>query len=358
MSTSSAHPTLSYPWGDHRPSTGSFTTLLPGLHWVRMPLPFALNHINLWVLDDDLDGQVGLSVVDSGVATEEIRAAWEALWSTAWTPQPLLRMVVTHMHPDHVGNAHWLMENFGRSQGAQFWMSATDHLAALLACKETTGYGGVRASAHFAAHGLADPQALSKIQARGDYYASMVPDVPRSFHRLMDGHVLRMGGRQWRCLSGHGHSPEHISLYDERDGVLISGDMLLPTISTNVSVVDMEPEADPLGLFLRSLERMRDLPPDTLALPSHGLPFRGIHARINALQAHHAERLTDVVTHARQAPVCAADLLPVLFKRPLDLHQTTFAMGEALAHLNHLWLKGELRRERDDQGVWRFTAAR
>src|SRR5690606_25799559 len=157
---------------------------------------------------------------------------------------------------------------------------------------------------------------------------TLVPEVPYAYRRLMDGMLVRIGERDWRCIDGHGHSPEHIALFNERDGLLISGDMLLPSISTNVSVVDLEPEGDALGLFLDSIERTRELPADTLALPSHGFPFTGINARIDELKAHHAARLDEVMQACSAKPSSAADMLPVLFKRKLDLHQTTFAMGE------------------------------
>jgi glyoxylase-like metal-dependent hydrolase (beta-lactamase superfamily II) len=136
--------------------------------------------------------------------------------------------------------------------------------------------------------------------------------------------------------------------------VMISGDMVLPRISTNVSVIDIEPEANPLPLYLASLERLRALPADTLVLPSHGKPFRGLHARIDQLKAHHDERLADVMAACAREPQTAASLLPVLFRRPLDLHQTTFAMGESIAHLHALWLDGRLRREAGADGVYRF----
>jgi glyoxylase-like metal-dependent hydrolase (beta-lactamase superfamily II) len=163
------------------------------------------------------------------------------------------------------------------------------------------------------------------------------------------------GGRHaWQCLAGYGHAPEHIALYSPALNVLIAGDMLLPRISTNVSVDHLEPEANPLALFLASLERMRALPADTLVLPSHGKPFRGLHARIDQLQQHHADRLAEVLAACAMEPRTAADLLPVLFRRSLDVHQTTFAMGESIAHLNALWHEGRLQRQRD-QGVYRFS---
>jgi glyoxylase-like metal-dependent hydrolase (beta-lactamase superfamily II) len=347
-----------YPWGDALPASGTLMPLAPGLNWVRMPMPFALNHINLWVLDDEVEGRPGWTVVDAGIASAPIREAWSTLWQGPLGTQPLLRMLVTHMHPDHVGNAQWLIDQFSAPGApARLWMSATDHLAALIASQTTTGFGGERAASFFHSHGLNDPEDLAKVRERGDYYASLVPAVPWVYSRLMDGQGVRIGRREWRCLAGFGHSPEHIALFSETDGLLISGDMLLPKISTNVSVTDQEPDADSLGLFLASIERMRVLPADTLALPSHGLPFKGIHARIDALQVHHRERLDEVMAACDERPHTAAELLPVLFKRALDLHQTTFAMGEAVAHLNHLWHQGQLRRDQDGLGVWRFSRA-
>lgn len=358
MTTTFAPEPLSYPWGSTQVDTGTLMTLRPGLHWVRMPMPFALNHINLWVLDDTHEGHEGWTVVDAGIASEAIRQAWQTLWAGPLSGKPLTRMLVTHMHPDHVGNAQWLIEQFSAPQAhARLWMSATDHLAAMLACQSTTGFGGERAAAFFQSHGLSQPDDIDKVRQRGGYFASLVPSVPLAYRRLMDGMTVQIGDRDWRCMAGFGHSPEHMALFNERDGVLISGDMLLPKISTNVSVTDLEPEADSLGLFLDSLDRMRVLPADTLALPSHGLPFTGIHARIQALQDHHRDRLAETLEACSQAPTSAAELLPVLFKRPLDLHQTTFAMGEAVAHLHRLWHQGAVRRVQDDQGVWRFEKA-
>jgi glyoxylase-like metal-dependent hydrolase (beta-lactamase superfamily II) len=215
--------------------------------------------------------------------------------------------------------------------------------------------GGETAAAFFASHGLSDPEALTKIRARSSYYPSMVPQVPASFRRLMGGKTLQIGGQSWQCLVGYGHAPEHISLYCAALGLMISGDMVLPRISTNVSVVDVEPEADPLRLYLDSLQRLLVLPADTLVLPAHGLPFRGLHARIEQLQEHHVERLADVRQACADKPCHAAELLELLFKRKLDLHQTTFAMGESVAHLNSLWLGGQLSRERGADGIYRFS---
>jgi glyoxylase-like metal-dependent hydrolase (beta-lactamase superfamily II) len=349
---------LRYLLGDTLPAAGTTLELLPGVRWVRMALPFALDHINLWLLRDRLDGREGWTIVDCGITNDATRSAWEQVFAGELQGLPVLRVVVTHMHPDHVGLAHWLTQRWSDAQhDCRLWMSATDWNAARMASQSTTGFGGDSAADFFASHGLADSEAIAKVRARSNYFASMVPQVPARYRRMMDGDLLHIGGNGWRCIAGHGHAPEHISLHSEALGVLISGDMVLPRISTNVSVIDIEPEADPLPLYLRSIERMRTLPADTLVLPSHGKPFRGLHERISQLQEHHDERFAEVVEACASAPRSAAELLPVLFKRKLDLHQTTFAMGEAIAHAHALWHGGRLRRERGGDGVYRFAPA-
>lgn len=351
---------LSYPLGEQLPAPGAALDIAPGVRWVRMQLPFALDHINLWLLRDEIEGCAGWTVVDCGITNADTQAAWEQVFARHLDGLPVLRVLATHFHPDHLGLAHWLCERWSGAPGGlpecRLWISATDFQLARLASRSTEGLGGESAAAFFASHGLTDEDSLAKIRARAAYYPSMVPAVPARFRRLMDGQVLNVGGTAWRCLVGHGHSPEHISLHAESLGVLISGDMVLPRISTNVSVVDSEPEADPLSLYLASLRRLMALPADTLVLPSHGKPFRGLHARLAQLIEHHDERLAETQVACAAAPTHAAGLLPVLFKRPLDLHQTTFAMGESLAHLHALWLAGRLRRERGADGVYRFSA--
>ncbi|CUA95552.1 MBL fold metallo-hydrolase [Thiomonas bhubaneswarensis] len=350
MPPPAAADALIYPFGDAKPEPGESVELAPGLRWLRMGLPFALNHINLWLLEDCIDGVQGWTVVDCGIDSAPTRAAWEQVFATQLDGRPILRVVVTHMHPDHVGLAHWLTARWN----CLLWMSATDYAVSCMASRGCMTIGGEPMAAHFAAHGLADADTLAAIRRRTDYYTGLVPAMPSRFKRLQDGDVLRIGGRNWRCVAGFGHAPEHISLHCEADALFIAGDMLLPRISTNVSVNDNEPLANPLQQFLDSLARFAELLPDaTLVFPSHGLPFRGARARIAQLQQHHRERLAEVV-FACATPQTAADLLPVLFKRPLDVHQMTFAMGESIAHLHKLWFDGQLRRLVDD-GVYRFV---
>ena len=347
---------LHYLLGDTLPGPGEALDLAPGVRWVRMGLPFALDHINLWLLRDRQDGREGWTIVDCGIASDDTRTHWERVFAERLDGLPVLRVMATHFHPDHLGLADWLTQKWG----CRLWMSATDFNLARLASSSTVGMGGAAAAAFFGSHGLTDPESLQKIRDRADYYPKMVPVVPASYRRLMDGTEVEIGGRTWYCIAGYGHAPEHISLFcPDADGapLLISGDMVLPRISTNVSVVDVEPEADPLTLYLNSLARYLALPAETLVLPSHGKPFTGLHERIDQLREHHDERLTDVMSACAAEPAHAAGLLSVLFKRKLDLHQTTFAMGEAIAHLNALWLQGDLVRELGADGVYRFRPA-
>ena len=290
---------LHYSFGDTLPPTGATMEVAPGVRWLRMPLPFALDHINLWLLRDrDEAGREGWAIVDCGIANDATRAAWEQVFASELQGLPVLRVIVTHMHPDHIGLAHWLTERWG----VRLWISATDFNAARLASQSTTGFGGEAAAAFMASHGLADPGAVEKVRKRSNYYASMVPQVPARFRRLMEGDALRIGAHDWACHAGHGHAPEHISLHCRALRVLISGDMVLPRISTNVSVIDIEPESNPLQLYLDSLRRLKAaLAADTLVLPSHGRPFAGLHTRIDQLVAHHDERLGEVIHACREA---------------------------------------------------------
>jgi glyoxylase-like metal-dependent hydrolase (beta-lactamase superfamily II) len=256
------------------------------------------------------------------------------------------------MHPDHIGLADWLCQRWN----VPLWISATDYQVARLGCMGPTAFGGEPAALFFALHGLNSPDAMAQIRSRTSYFTSLVPSVPSQHHRLLDGGVLQIGNHAWRCISGYGHAPEHMALYCADLGVLIGGDMMLPRISTNVSVYEQEPEANALALFLDSIDKFKPLPQDTLVLPSHGKPFTGLHRRIEQLHDHHRDRLIEVMEACTEKACSAADILPVLFTRALDMHQTTFAMGESIAHLHKLWFEGQLERHLDADGVLRFSA--
>ena len=297
-----------------------------------MPLPFALNHINTWLL---ADGD-GYAAVDTGFAQEPIKQAWKS----ALAGRRLTRTIVTHCHPDHLGLAAWLEQE----TGAGLWIAQGEYLAAHMMVEQIAGYKISAMVEFFRQHGLEQSRIDSLIE-RGNGYKRGVPEIPATYRRLFADQRLRIGAHEWRTIVGHGHAPEHMSLYCAGLGVLISGDMLLPRISTNISVMASTPSADPLGLFLASLDQLLPLPEDTLVLPSHGRPFRGLHARVAQLHSHHAQRCELLVKACRGTPKSAAELIPVLFDREIpDPHQTMFAMGESIAHLNYLEHQGSMRR--------------
>ena len=345
---------LSFPMGETLPALGDALEVAPGILWIRMQLPFALDHINLWLLEDseqtDSGVRKGWTAVDCGVTNPGTQAAWEQVFAGPMKGLPILRVLVTHMHPDHMGLAHWLCAKFN----APLLISATEYQSATLSSHGTSNFGGVGTQQFFSANGWNNPEDQEKVNERVFYYSKMVPKMPETYRRLMDGQVVRIGAYTWRCISGFGHSPEHMALYSQEAKVLISGDMVLPKISTNVSVYTQEPEANSLSLFLNSLKKFADLPEDTLVMPSHGRVFRGLHTRIAQLVQHHEERLEDVLAACKEKAGSAHDMIPVIFKRPLDFHQTTFAMGESVAHLHALWYAGKMKRFQDAEGVWRF----
>ncbi|MBS1132549.1 MAG: Beta-lactamase-like protein [Proteobacteria bacterium] len=332
----------------HPPAAGELTEVAPGVYWLRMPLPFQLDHINLWLLRD---GE-GWTIIDTGFPDDAVRAMWTQILD--WLDGPVTRLIVTHFHPDHLGLATWLMEK----TGAPLSMTTGEFLTAHVVWHEIGGHGARFMVEQFRQHGL-DAEHLAKFEQRGSGYRRAVPALPEYYHRLMAGGVVRIDGKKWQILIGHGHAPEHLALYCAELGVLISGDMLLPRISTNVSVFAATPEADALRWYLDSLDEIaRDIPAETLVLPSHGLPFTGVQERVQALHAHHEERLQALENSCEQAPQSAAELLDVLFNRALDTHQTMFAMGEAIAHLNYLEQAGRLSRSMDADGVIRYSRLR
>lgn len=341
---------LDYPLADTVPAPGTVYALADGLGWLRMPLPFALDHINLWLIEDEAGAVAGWSAVDCGVANDATRAAWDAVLAGPLAGQALLRVFATHCHPDHVGLADWLCSRFG----APFWATTGEYAFARMMSAALPGVDGTAAIPHFERHGLTDPALRERMGERHNYYPSLVPAVPHAYTRMQDGQQIRIGRHSWTVITGFGHSPEHAALYCASLGVLIAGDMVLPRISTNVSVFAVEPEGNPLQLYLDSLGKFSHLPDDTLVLPSHGRPFRGLHIRIAQLRAHHSARLAEVLQACR-TPMSAMDIVPLMFRRPLDAHQLSFALGEALAHLHKLWFDGILQRDTDGAGILRFS---
>jgi glyoxylase-like metal-dependent hydrolase (beta-lactamase superfamily II) len=339
-------PAVRYPFADTLPPPGEALQVAPGAWWIRMPLPFALDHINLWLLEDG----DGWTIVDTGIGLEATWSLWERVLAGPMGGRPVRRIVVTHYHPDHVGSAAWLAER----TGAPVWMTTGEFLSAHAARDDTAGFDRATGIAFFGLNGL-DVSAIPEKMRSGNRYRKGVPELPRTYRRMLHGDTLAIGGHDWRVICVHGHAPEHAALHCPSLDLLISGDQVLPRITTNVGVWGNQPEANPLRLYLDSFARFADIPGSVRVLPSHDRVFEGLHPRIIQLGAHHAERLEKLLA-ACDRPVTAFEVLPVLFRRKLDEHQMAFAMGEAIAHLHYLHAEGKVTRVTDD-GVRRFVRA-
>jgi glyoxylase-like metal-dependent hydrolase (beta-lactamase superfamily II) len=336
-------PGLVHPWADP-PDGGASIQVAPGIRWIRMPLPFQLNHINLWLLDDG----DGVTLVDTGIGLPPTRELWEKLFAGELAGTPIVRVLVTHFHPDHMGNADWLARRFG----VELWCPQAEWLTAQLAWQGMGGNDSEKRLNYYRCHGVPEPQA-DAFRGRGNHYRQLVPSVAQEFRAVREGDLVTIGGRRWHALTVMGHAPEHACLYCPEAKVLISGDQVLPKITTNVSVWPDQPNGNPLKLYLDSFGRFRPLPEDTLVLPSHGLPFVGLHRRLDYLQHHHDERLGETID-ALAEPRTAYELVPVLFRRQLDAHQLGFAIGETVAHLHYLEALGQTARQVGSDGIHRF----
>lgn len=325
---------LQFPYPEP-PALGTLIEVAPGINWLRLALPFRLNHVNVYVLDDG----PGVVLLDTGIGNAETQAVWEDLLGGVLRGRPITRIVATHAHPDHVGMAGWLCER----TAAPLLMSQTEYLTCLNIHLDPAALDSEPYRSFYLGHGL-DADTTAGMLRLGHRYLRMVTGLPRVFHRVIEGEVLQIGGRDWAVLSAGGHSPEQLMLHCAADGLFFAADQVLARISPNISVQAHDPEGDPLGIFLRSLDRLKQVvPAGTLVLPGHNLPFVGLHTRADELAAHHAARCQAIVAACR-VPHSVAELLPVVFGRMIeDPHQMAFAFSEALAHVNYLCRAGQVR---------------
>jgi glyoxylase-like metal-dependent hydrolase (beta-lactamase superfamily II) len=330
-----------------KPDTGATMPVAPGILWLRMPLPWQLGHINLWLLEDG----DGFTLVDSGVHTDVTKRVWQEVFGSAMGGRPAVRVIATHLHPDHVGCTAWLAARFG----VDVWMTREEYLLCRVLVGDT-GRPAPEAGTRFYRAAGFPPEAMDRYQKMFGMFGRYVAPLPESYRRLRDGDALRIGGRTWEVIVGRGHSPEHACLYCPEENVLISGDQLLPTISSNVSVYPTEPAANPLAEWLDSLETLRRrVPEDVLVLPAHGRPFRGAHARAAALIAGHRAGLERLEALCRE-PIRAVDAFPALFSSAIDENNLIMATGESIAHLNYLLESGRIQAETDENGIKWYRA--
>ena len=320
---------------------GKLKEVAPGIYWIRMALPFQLDHVNLWALEDD----GGWTLIDTGLKNDQTLASWEALFATSLSERPIKRIIVTHYHPDHIGLAGWLTQRLN----AEMWMTEAEWETATLLYNCSSHDYTDKSMNFYRASGF-DNRHMDLVKKRQNPYTQRVSPIPKSFCKIAEGDLIYINGVEWRVIIGKGHSPELICLYSEETRVLISGDQILPKITPNVSLWPMVPEANPLENFLLSIKKFQNLDPCTLVLPSHNWPFRGLHARLIELIKHHDQRIRDVAIACSQ-PKDATMILKHLFHRELDTHQFFFAIGESLAHLRYLVKMGKMTMEAGPDGI-------
>ena len=336
---------LTYPL-ESKPDPGSTLEVAPGVHWVRMPLPFALNHINLWAL---ADGDAW-TLVDTGLNKQDTCDLWEKAFAGMMQGRPVSRVICTHMHPDHVGTAGWLSRRFD----CPLWMTRLEYVTCRMLVADTGREAPQDAMRFYRASGWGE-EALEHYRTRFGGFGKMVYELPDSYRRVRDGEELRIGGRIWHAVVGHGHSPEHLCLHCPELQLLISGDQVLPRITSNVSVFPTEPGADPLKDWLESLAAIKlRVPDDVLVLPSHGEPFRGLHFRLDQLIRGHERSLERLQRELTAGPLRSIDIFPLLFGRQISGDLLSMATGESIAHLNCLIGRGLARRELGADGVARY----
>lgn len=336
---------ISYPMEGVIPSTGELVSITEGVFWLRMPLPMSLDHINLYMLDDG----DGWFIVDTGMNLPDTQAIWETIFSQYCSYKPVKGVIVTHLHPDHIGLAGWLCQYWN----APLYMSANEYFSAraLVAMLQASELSVDHMATFYRYAG--QPQIfIDSLKKRMQGFAKMVSPLPNSYRRLKPNGVLSIGGRKWRIITGGGHSIEHACLYCESDKLLIAGDQILPRISPNVSVVAVEPEGNPLQDWLNTQQALLTLDESTLVLPAHNEPFIGLKVRAKALLDHHEQQM-DLLLDACDTAKTATQLLDVLFQREIAPSEISMAVGECIAHLHLLVERGKLSRQ-DNNGIYYY----
>ncbi|MDA8584737.1 MBL fold metallo-hydrolase [Rhodobacteraceae bacterium] len=332
---------------DTPPEPGTAIEVATGVLWMRLPLPMALDHVNVFALDDG----DGWTVIDTGMASKKSRAIWETLLSGPLKGKPVARVLVTHHHPDHIGLAGWFQTEFG----SELWTTRTAWLMARMLTLDVEDRPSDIAIGHWKSAGMPADILEERQQERPFNFADMVAPMPVGFRRIKEGDRLEIGGRTWAVYMGNGHAPEHATLWSENDNLILGGDQLLPSISPNLGVYPTEPDADPVGDWLDSCARFKQLAlEDHFVLPGHKLPFVGLPTRINQLIENHLSAL-DRLEKALITPATAVESFVPVFKREIRGPQFGLAMVEAVAHCQHLWHQGRVSRSRRDDGAWVYT---
>ncbi|GIX12772.1 MAG: MBL fold hydrolase [Paracoccaceae bacterium] len=339
---------IRHPW-EAPPAPGEAIEVAEGVLWLRLPLPMALDHVNVYALRES----DGWTIIDTGFDSRAARAQWQALRDGPLGGQPVRRVVATHHHPDHLGLAGWFQE----TDGAELIATRTAWLMARVLTLDVQERPTPAALAFLRACGMDAERLEARRRSRPFNFADVVAPLAPSYRRIRAGEVLTLGGRRWRVAVGHGHAPEHATLWEEGGELVIAGDQVLPGISPHLGVYVTEPDADPVAEWLESCRALMALArPGQLVLPGHKRPFTGLAARLAMLIENHESalaRLEAFLDRPRTAPECFA----TLFRREIGEAEYGLALSEAVAHLNALRHAGRAVRWTDAGGVWHWRRA-
>jgi len=330
------------------PAPGEWLEVAAGVFWARVALPFRLNHVNVYLVDDG----DSWNIVDTGIASDRAQETWNRLLSGRMAGRPVSKILITHHHPDHVGLASFLADKLG----AEVVMSGTEYLLGLTYWLDSDAMKADHYRDFYRTRGL-DAKIAESILDRSARYQSLTSPLPFSFRRVLEGDTLKLGSRTFQIMTGGGHAPEQVMLYCPDERILFAADQIMLGITPNVSVSPRNPNGDVLGLFISSLERLAaQFDDEVLVLPGHHLPFRGLRTRVREVVDHHATRLAAIVESCSQAPRSAADLLKILFRHPLDRGVVALAFGESCAHVNRLLEERRITTSLEGDGVERYVS--
>jgi glyoxylase-like metal-dependent hydrolase (beta-lactamase superfamily II) len=330
------------------PVAGEWLEVAAGVFWTRIALPFRLDHVNVYLIDDG----GSWNIVDTGIANKASQETWDRLLGGRMAGRPVAKIIITHHHPDHVGLSSWLADRVE----AEVLMSGTEYLLGLTYWLDSDAMKANHYREFYRARGL-EAVIAESILDRAARYKSLTSALPFSFRRVMDGERLKLGSRPFEVITGGGHAPEQVMLYCADECILFAADQIMLGISPNVSVSPRNPNGDVLGLFLASLQRLASkINENAVILPGHNLPFAGLTTRVDEISRHHEARLRQIVDFCSQAPRSTADLLQILFRQPIDSAVVEFAFGEACAHVNRLLEDGRIIARVEEDGVERYIA--
>ena len=330
------------------PENNELVQVIKNIFWARMPLPSPLNHVNVYIIEDDL----GLTIIDTGLNTQETRLRWKSLLKKYFKDRKLERVIITHHHPDHFGLAGWFKKNYG----AEIYCSRTSYLMARMLTLDVQEKMSSEAALFYMRAGMPKDTIEKRQKIRPMNFSDTVHSIPLGFKRIREDEEIILAGQSWKIVFGHGHAPSHATFWSTKDSIVFVGDQVLPGISPNLGVYPTEPEADTVGDWISSCRKLlRIADNNKLVLPGHKLPFTGLSIRLEQLIRNHKSAIKRIERRLSKGPLNTVDLFRTIFKREIKEKEYSLALVEAVGHMNHLYAMGQVSRELNADGVYLWS---